>query len=101
MAAPMTSQECHLAPLELAGNEGVRWIAKGRLHLNFFGICQAGHRIEPATTDDANLRLLQTVLRTRNEKSQYTCGGPAGDLPSGRRRRALLPNREVFRFEHQ
>ena len=65
MAPAVAGQKNHLPPLQLAGNEYIRGIAKRRTYLNLVGITQAGHGIEPAAAYDSDFRLLQTRLRTR------------------------------------
>ena len=60
MAATMPGEESDLAALERAADVGVRWSAEGRTNFYFFDFGEAGHGIEPAATDDSDLRLRQT-----------------------------------------
>jgi hypothetical protein len=55
----MPGQECHFAALEIAEHEGVRWFAEWCFDALFAHICESGHGVKSAATDDAYLNFSQ------------------------------------------
>ena len=64
MAAAVAREEGDFAAFQFAENEGIGWVAEGRLDALFVLIGKAGHGIEPAAADDADFRLSQGMLLT-------------------------------------
>ena len=55
MSTPVPRKKCHAASFERADHDGVGGIAERRLHAYFTGVRQAGHAVEAASADDADL----------------------------------------------
>jgi hypothetical protein len=66
MAAAVAREESNVAAFQFAEDEGIRGIAKGRLHAHFMLIGKAWHGVESAAADDADFCLSQNLLLTRN-----------------------------------
>ena len=62
MAAAVAGEKGDLAAFQLAENESVRGLAKGRFHGDFVHVGESGHGVKPAAADDADLRLRQCLL---------------------------------------
>jgi len=69
MTATVAREESDLAAFQFAEDEGIRRIAKGRLHAHFVLIGKAWHGIKSAAADDADFRLSQDSLLTRNVRT--------------------------------
>ena len=54
MTAAMAREEGDALAFECSCNDGFGGIAERRFHLDFFAVGEAFHRIEAASTDDAN-----------------------------------------------
>ena len=63
VSAAVTGEERDLAPFECSEDVGVRRLTERRLLPDFPHIAQPGHRVQPAASDDSNLRLRQTTSR--------------------------------------
>ncbi len=60
VATSVASQECDLAAFKGAADIGIGRAAKRGAQTNFFDLCEAGHGIEPAASDDSDFHLRQT-----------------------------------------
>jgi hypothetical protein len=60
MAAAMAGQKGYFAALKLAEDEWVGGFAKGRFDALFVDVGEAGHGVEPAAADNADLRLTRS-----------------------------------------
>ena len=59
----MAGQKDHRGAIEAAADQPIRWLAKGRWHLQLLHIAQLLHRIETATAEDADRGLTQVGNR--------------------------------------
>ena len=59
----MAGQKDHPGAIEAAADQPIRWLAKGRWHLQLLHIAQLLHRIETAAAEDADRGLTQVGNR--------------------------------------